>query len=92
MPQNIQGVASRALKDNPGKPFCCDCLSEKARITSPEDRQALEVLRKVQKKLKDQSEELQAFWKTGEKEHGEKYEAIRKEAWQSIRTLLGLTE
>jgi len=44
MPQNIQGVASRALKDNPGKPFCCDCLSEKARITSPEDRQALEII------------------------------------------------
>ena len=57
-----------------------------------EDRQALDVLRKLQKKLKDQSDELQAFWKTGDKEHGDKYEAIRKETWQSIRTLLGLTD
>jgi coenzyme F420-reducing hydrogenase alpha subunit len=59
---------------------------------SKEDRQALEVLRKIQKKLKDQADELQAFWKTGDKEHGEKYEAIRKEAWQAIRTLLALTD
>jgi hypothetical protein len=57
-----------------------------------EDRQALELLRKVQKKLKDQTDELQAFWKTGDKEHGEKYESIRKEAWESIRKLVGLTE
>jgi hypothetical protein len=44
MPPSIQGVVSRALKVNPGKPFCCDCLSEKARMTSPEDRQAFELI------------------------------------------------
>jgi hypothetical protein len=57
---------------------------------SDADREGLEQIRKLSALVRQQAEELQAFWKTGEKEHGDKYEKLRQEAWQGISTLLKL--
>ena len=55
-----------------------------------EDLVSLDNLRKLAGLLRQQSDELQAFWKTGDKERGAKYEKIRKEAWTGISKLMGL--
>lgn len=54
------------------------------------DRDALNKLRKLGTLLRQQVEELDALWKTGNKEHGAKYEKARQEAWSGISNLLGL--
>ena len=54
------------------------------------DRAAIARLRKILGLLRKQGAELQAFWETGKPEHGNNYEAIRKEAWAGISNLLGL--
>ena len=43
MDQDVEGRATQALKENPGKPFCFDCLSDQAGITS-EDREELKTI------------------------------------------------
>jgi hypothetical protein len=57
-----------------------------------QDRDGLEQLGRLSKLLRQQAEELQAFWKTGDKERGAKYEKLRKEAWEGISKLLGLNK
>jgi hypothetical protein len=54
------------------------------------DREALNQLRKLNALLRQQAEELDAFWKTESKEQGAKYEKTRQEAWSGISSLMGL--
>ena len=54
------------------------------------DREGLERVRKLSALVRQQGEELQAFWKTGDKERGAKYEKLRQEAWEGISALLNL--
>jgi HEAT repeat protein len=55
-----------------------------------EDRQAVRQVRKLSGLLRRQVEELEAFWKTGDKEHGAAYEKLRQEAWSGVSALLQL--
>ncbi len=57
---------------------------------SKADREALVQIRKLSGLVRQQGEELQAFWKTGKKEQGDKYEKLRQEAWEGISKLLHL--
>ncbi len=54
------------------------------------DRDGMERIRKLSALVRQQGEELQAFWKTGDKERGVKYEKLRQEAWVGISDLLSL--
>jgi hypothetical protein len=54
------------------------------------DKDGIEHLRKLSGLVRQQAEELQAFWKTGDKKNGEKYDKLRQEAWDGISKLLGL--
>jgi hypothetical protein len=54
------------------------------------DREALEEISRLSALLHRQGEELQAFWKTGDKERGARYERTRQQAWAGIRDLLHL--
>src|SRR5262249_32377339 len=55
-----------------------------------EDRDGVAQIRKLSGMLRQQADELQAFWKTGDKERGAKYEKLRKDAWEGISKMLGL--
>lgn len=55
-----------------------------------EDREAVDQFKKLSGLLRTQADELQAFWKTGDKDRGAKYEKVRQEAWQGISKLLDL--
>lgn len=57
---------------------------------SKDDRDGIDQIRKLSGQLRQQADELQAFWKTGDKARADKYEKTRKEAWQGISKLLGL--
>jgi hypothetical protein len=54
------------------------------------DRESLSKLRKLSALLRRQAEELDAYWKTDDKEHGARYEKARQEAWAAMAGLLGL--
>jgi hypothetical protein len=54
---------------------------------SADDRRALENLRKVHGRLKDQADALESLWLTGDQDHGDRYEQNRKEAWEAISKL-----
>ena len=54
------------------------------------DREGLEQIRRLSALVRQQGQELQAFWKTGAKERGAKYEKIRLEAWLGLSKLMGL--
>ena len=56
------------------------------------DRQAVERLRATVALLRRQSQELTAFWDTGDPAAGARYEATRQEAWKQISGLLGLNK
>ena len=51
------------------------------------DRKSLNKLRALSSLLAEQGKELQAFWDTGKKERGTKYEKIRQQAWEEIQNL-----
>lgn len=55
-----------------------------------EDKAALEEISRLSTLLRRQGEELQAFWKSGDKERGARYERARQQAWEGIRALLQL--
>ena len=57
---------------------------------SKDDREGIAEIRKLSGLLRLQADELQAFWKTGDKARADKYEKTRKEAWAGISKLLGL--
>jgi hypothetical protein len=59
---------------------------------SQEDRDTVEQIRKLSGILRQQADELQAFWKTGDKLRAAKYEKLRKEAWEGISKLLGFSK
>jgi hypothetical protein len=54
------------------------------------DREALAKLRKLGVLLRRQADELDAYWKTDDKDHAAKYEKTRQEAWSGLSSLLGL--
>jgi hypothetical protein len=54
------------------------------------DREALVHVRKLSGLVRQQGLELKAFWKTGAKEQGDRYEKTRLEAWEGISKLLKL--
>jgi hypothetical protein len=54
------------------------------------DKEAIEQLRKLSALVRQQGEELQAYWKTGDKDRGARYDKLRQEAWDGISKLLGL--
>ena len=54
------------------------------------DRRAVERLRAVTALLRRQSQELTAFWDSGDLAAGARYEATRQEAWKQLTALLGL--
>jgi hypothetical protein len=56
------------------------------------DRRAVEQLRTTVALLRRQSQELTAFWDTGNPAAGARYEATRQEAWKQITALLGLNK
>ena len=55
-----------------------------------EDIEALGQLTKIASLLRQQGEELTAFWNSGEEVKGKKYEATRKKSWTEIEALLDL--
>jgi hypothetical protein len=55
-----------------------------------DDREGIEQIRKLSGLLKLQADELQAYWKSGDKARADKYEKTRKEAWEGISKLLDL--
>ncbi len=55
-----------------------------------EDRNSLQQMQKVSSLLRDQGKELKAFWDSGDEGHSARYEEIRKNAWASLRKLMGL--
>jgi hypothetical protein len=57
---------------------------------TPADREALNKLRKLGTLLRRQAEELDAYWKTDDKDHAAKYEKTRQEAWTDLSSLLRL--
>ncbi len=54
------------------------------------DREGLTEIRRLAGLVRQQGVEMQVFWKTGDKERGERYENLRQESWRGISTLLGL--
>jgi len=56
------------------------------------DRQAVDRLRTTVALLRRQSQELTAFWDSGDPAAGARYEATRQEAWKHITSLLGLNK
>jgi hypothetical protein len=59
---------------------------------SREDRDVLAEVRKQSASLREAAQALRQFWKSGRKEDGAKYEALRKKSWAGIEKLLGLKE
>jgi hypothetical protein len=57
---------------------------------SDSDQSAIKKLRLLSALLRQEGDELKAFWRTGDKAHSDKYEAARKEAWEGISEVLGL--
>jgi len=57
---------------------------------SKDDREGIAEIRKLSGLLRLQADELQAFWKTGDKARADKYEKTRQQAWEGISKLLGL--
>jgi hypothetical protein len=57
---------------------------------TPADREGLVRLQKLSSLVRQQGAELQAFWKTGAKQNGDRYENLRQESWRGISALLGL--
>jgi hypothetical protein len=57
---------------------------------TPKDRDALGKLRKLGVLLRQQVEELDAYWKTDDEAHAARYEKARQQAWSGISSLLGL--
>jgi hypothetical protein len=57
-----------------------------------DDRESIQEIRRLSKLLRQQADELQAYWKSGDKATGDKYEKARKEAWAGISKLLGLDQ
>jgi len=54
------------------------------------DREGLMEIRRLSNLVRQQGAELQAFWKTGDKDRGARYEELRQESWRGISVLLGL--
>lgn len=59
---------------------------------SKDDRDAIAKVLRLNGLVREQSEELQAFWKTGAAARGQRYEKLRKQSWEGISTLLGLSK
>ena len=57
-----------------------------------DDKQALAAVAKQSALLRQTGAALQAFWKSGKKADGDKYEKFRKESWAGLQRLLGLDE
>jgi hypothetical protein len=58
----------------------------------PDDRKALARSRELLALLRTQAKELESYWKTGEKEHADKFHKARETAWSGIKELLGKGE
>lgn len=56
------------------------------------DREGLTEIRRLSNLVRQQGTELQAFWKTGDKVRGARYEKLRQESWLGISKLLSLDE
>jgi hypothetical protein len=55
-----------------------------------DDREKLEQLRAVSALLRQQGNELLAYWDNGKEEQAAKYEELRKNAWATISELMGI--
>jgi hypothetical protein len=55
-----------------------------------DDREKVEQLRAVSALLRQQGKELLAYWDTGKEEQAAKYETLRKNAWVTISSLMGI--
>jgi hypothetical protein len=58
----------------------------------PEDRQSLAQTRALAALLRSQSKELRAYWETGEKDHANRFQKAREEAWMGIKDVLGIQD
>lgn len=67
-------------------------LSAIAKTASKEDRATLDQWAKFAVPLRRQGAELMLFWESGDKEHAARYQATRKEAWDGLRAMLGLSD
>jgi hypothetical protein len=56
------------------------------------DRETLSKLAELHRLLARLSQQLQAYWKSGNQKDAEKYEETRKEAWKGLSGLLHLEE
>ncbi|MBI1916560.1 MAG: hypothetical protein HYS12_17765 [Planctomycetes bacterium] len=57
-----------------------------------DDRKSIEQARQILGQLRTQTQQLQEYWKTNDKEHVTRFHKAREEAWRSIKTLLNLKE
>jgi hypothetical protein len=57
-----------------------------------EDREAVEHARQLSGQLRTQARELRAYWKTGDKEHADKFQKARQQSWSGIQTVLGIED
>jgi hypothetical protein len=65
-------------------------LSEKA--FEAEDRESVELARKVLRLLRTQTKELRTYWQDKSKEAAERFQAARAESWAAIKELLDLDD
>src|SRR5262249_11435189 len=57
-----------------------------------DDKKSMEQARQVLLLLRTQTQELQEYWKTNEKERATRFHKAREEAWKHIKSLLNLKE
>jgi|SRR5579884_1039291 len=57
-----------------------------------DDRKALERIRTVHAQLRTQARELREYWTTDDKEHAEKFQKARTDAWAGIKELLDIKD
>ena len=57
-----------------------------------DDSTALDRVRKASALVRTQAMHLQTFWNSGEKNHIDDYQRVRRQCWQELRSILGLPE
>lgn len=66
-------------------------LDAVSRLDLPKgDLDALTRVRQLSALVREQADEVKAYWKTGQKERADRYEKLRQQSYQGISQLLGL--
>jgi cob(I)alamin adenosyltransferase len=58
----------------------------------PEDKKGLERARQIHTLLREQIQELQAYWKSNEKEAAARFHRAREKSWVAVKAMLNLKD